>query len=1815
MQVFILGMHRSGTSALARVLNLMGLYFGGERVSTGRNRENRKGFWERRDVRMLNDTILFNAKSDWDCVSAFDVDALSDPVLSGYRTAAADIVMDMDAHRPWFLKEPRLCLLFPIWRTALEVPFCIHIHRNPLEVAHSLKERNGIPIRAALALWEQYNRAALRASEGLPRHIVSYVDLLDNPAATVESIRSALVQHGGYGLRIPGTRELGAFLDHDLRHHRSERKSLQAVATRSQLELYGRLTDGGPAASDVADATPTKCIDALRAYEATVDLDERIRRWRTDQERRSQPNTEMRLALTQLDLRHARTAGEQSDAKLRAVEKKVEQSQRAERDLTTKLAVRDERIREFGKAAEQARVVRRELAQRESEVRDLATKVAVRDERIREFGKAAEQAETVRRDLRSRLVQRESEVRELTAKVADRDQNIRESQAALRELKVALSDRQAANATLQRQHERLRVERADLLLQRDGLHRYRAEAQREAAAHRDDARTTLRSLDAQIAFVRGSVVELDELTDELEQGLRDCLVSRRWRVGSAFLSLRAIAGRSHTLGDRLDETVSIHHANQGMPRAVATTQTELLETALAHYQPKSADDSVATDAARRLALSRMLYERCAQLGRLQADLAGMRAFADQLALIVDSLQASRRWRLGDFLLSLHRRLLGRGRPLTAVHALSRLVAEYRSDKATPPDGFPAVAAVANRDSTATERPADADHAGGRQRAAPADDRTPATVERPSPPPASVATSVAPAESAGTVSSTASVVSAGLAVAEHRDPVEIVVCVHNAIEDVRRCLGSVLARSTVDYRLIVVNDGSDAETTTWLRRFADSSDADVELIETQDGPLGYTRAANCGLEASTASAVVLLNSDTIVPRLWLEAMLDCMHSDESVGIVGPLSNAASWQSVPNVVEKGVWAVNQLPPGYNVDEFAELVHAVSRRQFPRVDFVNGFCFMISRTVIDRIGLLDEVSFPRGYGEENDYCLRSRDAGFELAIADQCFVYHAKSKSFGHAARQRLAKAGGRALHDKHGAKRVEEATARLKECAPLNGIRTAVRSRLEARPLASDNGADVVDPAPSDMASQYGQRILYVLPVRGGSGGANSVIQEVLGMRALGVDAKVATHVKYIDDFRRFYADLVAKEVYFVFFDSDEDLLARAEAFDVIVATLWSSPAQIAPVAARHPEKLYVYYVQDYEPWFFPTDEKRRTIARHSYTLIPNMVLMAKTDWICRTVRERHGRDVYRIAPSLDHDVYFPLASSAESSRKGVLIAAMIRPTTPRRAPLRTLRVLQDVVQQVGGQVSMLLFGCEPQNLTTYVGRNAPELRLDSSFENRGILSREGVADLLREADVFVDFSDYQAFGRTGLEAMACGCAVVLPAVGGVYEYALDGENCLVVDTTSFDEMAHAVKRLVQDSALRERLRKNGLSTAAGFDIVRASLSELSVFRAAAERRNHPHRPVADAFRRGGNPVVRPPDVVVHVLVGTPSGGGEANDPTTQRVLLPLRHRALRNQVRVVEARAVDDLDPAATATCIVYDGTVKTRADAEALVARCGAIGADLVYGAGRVPAFADAQTEEDAAAEVLVRNAARLVVPQESLRAQFLPYNGDVAVVSPALDERIWLEGTVHGERTLDERDEGELRCVVLGPGGRNGGHAGRALETALAELGGTMTAEFVDLHGWGSQREHRPDGLSAMDAYRERIVDLRTRNRWQIGVLPVAENLHDADLAFLGLAAFGCSIVCPSRGSHVALARHRENAIVVDDDTPAAWTAALQLLAGDQALRESLRDQAKLDLDSRHLLNRCAPAYFRAFRGREGDGCGPSGRAENADRKSSALT
>lgn len=248
-------------------------------------------------------------------------------------------------------------------------------------------------------------------------------------------------------------------------------------------------------------------------------------------------------------------------------------------------------------------------------------------------------------------------------------------------------------------------------------------------------------------------------------------------------------------------------------------------------------------------------------------------------------------------------------------------------------------------------------------------------------------------------------------------VEIIIPVYNALDDLQKCLASIKSNvGDIDVRVIVVNDGSELSTTEWLRKYC-AHDPMVYLVENAQN-MGYTKSVNIGLKASSAPYVILQNSDTVVSSGWLSGLMRCMGSSPKIGIVGPLSNAANYQSVPLMRdEQGKFVVNDLPSGMSVDAMAHLVANVSGRAYPRVTLVNGFCFMIRRELINTIGYMDEVNFPIGYGEEADYCIRALQAGYELTIADDVYVFHAKSKSFGHDKRKELSHTGTQTLKNKY------------------------------------------------------------------------------------------------------------------------------------------------------------------------------------------------------------------------------------------------------------------------------------------------------------------------------------------------------------------------------------------------------------------------------------------------------------------------------------------------------------------------------------------------------------------------------------------------------------------------------------------------------------------------------------------------------------------------------------------------------------------------------------------------------------------------------
>lgn len=657
-----------------------------------------------------------------------------------------------------------------------------------------------------------------------------------------------------------------------------------------------------------------------------------------------------------------------------------------------------------------------------------------------------------------------------------------------------------------------------------------------------------------------------------------------------------------------------------------------------------------------------------------------------------------------------------------------------------------------------------------------------------------------------------------AVRPHDDPVDIVVCVHNAPDDVRRCLESVAAHTRPPYRLIVVDDGSAEPTATLLREFMVGQPGQL-LRHAQ--ALGYTLAANAGLRASRAPFVVLLNSDTIVSPLWIDRLVECAQSSERIGLVGPLSNTASWQSVPAVFDAdGDWSLNPLPAGLSVADQAARVARVATRSYPRVGFLNGFCLLLKRELLDAIGLFDEAGFGRGFGEENDFAVRARLAGWQLAVADDAYVFHAQSRSYSDERRRELAVLADRTLRAKHPSEAIDGGLELTRFSRHLEAIRCRVAQ------------AAALEAADAAIGRRHeGRRVLFVLPVADSGGGANVVIAEALAMQAAGIVVGLANLASHRSVFERNYPAL---ELPVIYLDAPADLAKHVAGFDAVVATVfftvdWVRDAlRLAAAGASGPSGATAasvstapvagYYIQDCEPLFFEPGsvDHRRALASYH---VEGFRLFCKTAWNAEEVSRLGVPRPQVIGPSFQYELFMP--GERVRQARPVRIGAMVRPSTPRRAPQLTVDVLAEVAERFGDAVRIVVVG---------VGAGDPmlaPLAATTNVELRGHVSPPQMGVLLASLDVFADLSTYQAMGLTAMEAMASGVAVVGPMRGGLGEIVEDGRSGLLVDTQDPRACVAAIARLVEDWELRDAIARRALAVVAQHHPQGAALRLLDV----------------------------------------------------------------------------------------------------------------------------------------------------------------------------------------------------------------------------------------------------------------------------------------------------------------------------------------------------------------------------------------------------
>ena len=605
MQIIVLGMHRSGTSAVARLLNLMGAYFGGENISTGASAENEKGFWERLDVRALNDSMLHNANCDWDRIAELDLNAIPEDFQNAYCRSARDIVLNLDAHRPWFIKEPRLCILLPLWRPALELPFCVHVFRHPVEVAHSLKARNGIPIRVGLALWEAYNAKAIVSSADVPRFFVSYSELLSSPAPVVSQLRDAMSSSSGYEFRTPSPTELAGALDGNLRHQRHEIDGAGGTLTKSQLALYELLADARDNGAFVAPPLSRSSLTTLRRFESSGEhLAARMRRSNARQ-RANVDDTDPRLALKSMELDQAlKAVSEKSTAVSNAAKTNAKLTEALSKQ-NTDLALKNDAIKRLTTDVDNRRNV---LAKREQTIQSLTVELETRAAASAAQEKAVAELTTQIAQYKSALDARDAEIKELGREVAALSAASEGKEDSLKGLSAELADVQAASVAKDDSLARLQAELADV---------------RAASTAKDGS---FAQLQAELTGVQAALATKDDALVQLKVELADARATSTAKDGSLaqlqveLADLRAAAATTNdSLARQQAELADAQSAAAAKDDSLARLQAELAQAKAAAIANGNSQARVTAELAETKAQLKAKDDRLARMATEAAD--------------------------------------------------------------------------------------------------------------------------------------------------------------------------------------------------------------------------------------------------------------------------------------------------------------------------------------------------------------------------------------------------------------------------------------------------------------------------------------------------------------------------------------------------------------------------------------------------------------------------------------------------------------------------------------------------------------------------------------------------------------------------------------------------------------------------------------------------------------------------------------------------------------------------------------------------------------------------------------------------------------------------------------------------------------------------------------------------------------------------------------------------------------------------------------------------------------------------------------------
>ena len=214
----------------------------------------------------------------------------------------------------------------------------------------------------------------------------------------------------------------------------------------------------------------------------------------------------------------------------------------------------------------------------------------------------------------------------------------------------------------------------------------------------------------------------------------------------------------------------------------------------------------------------------------------------------------------------------------------------------------------------------------------------------------------------------------------------------------QCLRSVEEHTKIPYELILVDNGSDFPDFLVVQKFLENRKIPYKLVRLESN-LGFIYGTNAGIAEASGKYIILLNNDTMVSKNWEEYLIRPLQGDSEFGIIGPISESkVGWQHAQKINQIYELGVPPYRKALCYDIYAtELQEKFGGKVFElRQDPLSFFCAAIKREVFEKIGLLN-TDFGMGIGDDDEFCLRARRAGYKIGLALGAFVAHRHRTTF--------------------------------------------------------------------------------------------------------------------------------------------------------------------------------------------------------------------------------------------------------------------------------------------------------------------------------------------------------------------------------------------------------------------------------------------------------------------------------------------------------------------------------------------------------------------------------------------------------------------------------------------------------------------------------------------------------------------------------------------------------------------------------------------------------------------------------------------------